>query len=159
MSRKASLNPSKLPYQALLRLRGIPGSPDELSVMKNFFVDGKAAYELMVHSIAMAATTLPCDIVETGDGIVMPWKQYNPGLYQNKGRTLSDEAFQETRNKIRTAPLWGIRLRLRLMHDGASLTFLDAILRHRGEARKVRLAFQELPRTDQEALFHFLRSL
>jgi CxxC motif-containing protein (DUF1111 family) len=97
--------------------------------------------------------------VETGDGIVMPWKQYNLGLYRDKGRTLSDDDFQETRNKIRTAPLWGVRLRLRLMHDGASLTFLDAILRHGGEARKVRLAFQELPRTDREALFEFLSSL
>ena len=35
------------------------------------------------------------------------------------------------------APLWGVRLRPRLMHDGASLTVHDAILRHRGEARQV----------------------
>ena len=97
--------------------------------------------------------------VGTGDGIVMPWKEYNLGLYQHKGKTLSDDTFQETRNKIRTAPLWGVRLRLRLMHDGSSLTFLDAILRHDGEAKKVRLAFQKLPRTDQEALFSFLKSL
>jgi CxxC motif-containing protein (DUF1111 family) len=96
--------------------------------------------------------------VGTGDGIVMPWKQYDLGLYHD-GRTLSDDAFQETRNKIRTAPLWGVRLRLRLMHDGASLTFVHAILRHGGEARKVRLAFQKLSHTDQEALFYFLRSL
>jgi CxxC motif-containing protein (DUF1111 family) len=97
--------------------------------------------------------------VETGDGIVMPWKEYNLGLYQHKGKTLSDEPFQETRNKIRTAPLWGVRLRLRLMHDGASLSLSDAILRHGGEAKKARLAFQKLSRTDQEALFYFLRSL
>jgi CxxC motif-containing protein (DUF1111 family) len=97
--------------------------------------------------------------VGTGDGIVMPWKQYNAVLYRSDERTLSDDAFQETRNKIRTAPLWGVRLRLRLMHDGASLTFRHAILRHRGEARKARLAFQKLSGMDQEALFEFLRSL
>jgi CxxC motif-containing protein (DUF1111 family) len=97
--------------------------------------------------------------VGTGDGIVNPWKQYNLGLYHNKGKTLSDDTFQETRNKIRTAPLWGVRLRLRLMHDGASLTLLDAILRHGGEARKVTRDFQKLPGRDQEALVEFLKSL
>ncbi len=35
------------------------------------------------------------------------------------------------------APLWGVRLRPRMMHDGASLAFHDAILRHRGDARHV----------------------
>jgi CxxC motif-containing protein (DUF1111 family) len=97
--------------------------------------------------------------VGTGDGIVMPWKQYQQSLYNSGTRTLSDDAFQETRNKIRTAPLWGLRLRLRLMHDGASLTFRDALLRHDGEARKARLAFQKLTRGDQEALLEFLKSL
>jgi cytochrome c peroxidase len=42
-----------------------------------------------------------------------------------------------SRNKIRTAPLWGVRLRPRLMHDGASMTLRDAILRHRGEANHI----------------------
>jgi len=39
-----------------------------------------------------------------------------------------------TAYKMRTAPLWGVRFRTRLMHDGASYTFSDAILRHSGEA-------------------------
>ena len=45
------------------------------------------------------------------------------------------------RNKVRTAPLWGVRLRPRLMHDGASLTLRDAILRHREEAGAVTRRF------------------
>jgi CxxC motif-containing protein (DUF1111 family) len=53
--------------------------------------------------------------IGTGDGIV-----------QNGG--------QSTANKLRTLPLWGTRVRPRKMHDGASLTFTDAILRHAGEA-------------------------
>ncbi len=34
------------------------------------------------------------------------------------------------------APQWGVRLRPRVMHDGASLTVHDAILQRRGEARQ-----------------------
>jgi CxxC motif-containing protein (DUF1111 family) len=62
-------------------------------------------------------------------------------------------------NKIRTAPLRGVRLRTRLMHDGASVTLIDAVLRHGGEAAEVRRRFKALSVTDQEALLEFLRSL
>jgi len=44
---------------------------------------------------------------------------------------------QSTANKIRTAPLWGLRKRPELMHDGASPTPERAILRHGGEAQLV----------------------
>jgi len=50
---------------------------------------------------------------------------------------VSIDVVGHTRNKVRTAPLWGVRLRSRLMHDGASVTLRDAIVRHRGEARGV----------------------
>jgi len=58
----------------------------------------------------------------------------------------------DTMNKLRTAPLWGLRTRNRLMHDGASLTFRDAILRHSGEAAPVTRRFQRLTRVDQETI-------
>jgi CxxC motif-containing protein (DUF1111 family) len=45
------------------------------------------------------------------------------------------------------------------MHDGATVTFRDAILRHRGEANQVSQRFKTLSRGEQEALFEFLRSL
>jgi CxxC motif-containing protein (DUF1111 family) len=51
--------------------------------------------------------------VGTGDGIV-----------QNGGAA--------TRLRLRTPPLWGMRSRDRLMHDGTTLTRNDAILRHAG---------------------------
>ena len=38
-----------------------------------------------------------------------------------------------TANQIRTAPLWGLRTRNRLMHDGLSFTREDAIRRHGGQ--------------------------
>ena len=78
--------------------------------------------------------------VDTGDGIV-----------QNGGPF--------SRNKIRTAPLWGLRIRTRLMHDFQSLTPRDAILRHDGEARFVINNFRGLSDTQKNQLLIFLRSL
>jgi CxxC motif-containing protein (DUF1111 family) len=78
--------------------------------------------------------------VGTGDGIV-----------QNGG--------QSTRNKVRTAPLWGIRVRDRLMHDGESVSRSDAIARHRNEAQTASNNFAALSVASQNDLITFLNSL
>jgi CxxC motif-containing protein (DUF1111 family) len=78
--------------------------------------------------------------VATGDGIV-----------QNGG--------QSTRNKLRTAPLWGVRTRSRLMHDGESMNLGEAILRHRGEATGVVSAYRSLTPAQADQMLAFLRSL
>ena len=78
--------------------------------------------------------------VGTGDGIV-----------QNGG--------QSTANKLRTPPLWGLRTRNRLMHDGDSLTRNDAILRHAGEATGVINSYRALSNTQKNQLVTFLNSL
>jgi CxxC motif-containing protein (DUF1111 family) len=78
--------------------------------------------------------------VGTGDGIV-----------QNGPAT--------TRNKVRTAPLWGVRTRNRLMHDGASLTFNDAILRHAGQATGVINSYRALSQANRNNIVAFLLSL
>src|SRR5882724_9526241 len=78
--------------------------------------------------------------VHTGDGIVQ-----NPP--------------QDTANKLRTVPLWGLRMHPRHMHDLSSLTLEDAIERHGGEAAHVRDRFRELSRAENQALFTFLNSL
>jgi CxxC motif-containing protein (DUF1111 family) len=66
---------------------------------------------------------------------------------------------QCARNKIRTAPLWGLRLRSRLMHDGASVQLDDAIRRHKGESEEVTQRFLRLNASDRKALMAFLQSL
>jgi len=78
--------------------------------------------------------------VGTGDGIV-----------QNGG--------QSTRNKVRTQPLWGVRTHDRHMHDGASLTFNDSILRHAGEATAVINNYRSLSLAQRNAIVTFLQSL
>src|SRR6267154_1340029 len=98
--------------------------------------------------------------IGTGDGIVVAMQEhYGKRMYQIQWRDLSLEAYQATANRMRTAPLWGVRMQPMLMHDGASLTFRDAILRHRGEASNVKERFENLSEADQSAIFEFLKSL
>jgi CxxC motif-containing protein (DUF1111 family) len=79
--------------------------------------------------------------VDTGDGIV----QGGPA---------------DTINKLRTAPLWGLRTKTRFMHDLKSESLTDAINRHRGEARGVVDKFhEELTPSQQQQLITFLNSL
>lgn len=98
--------------------------------------------------------------IGTGDGIVVAVEEhYGKRMYQTQWRDLSLDAFQATANRMRTAPLWGVRMQPLLMHDGASLTFRDAILRHRGEASSVTEHFENLSEADQGAIIEFLKSL
>jgi CxxC motif-containing protein (DUF1111 family) len=98
--------------------------------------------------------------VGSGDGILqINPEHYGHAVFQQMAAYLSKQHFETTQNKMRTAPLWGVRLRPRLMHDGASLTLRDAILRHRGEALDESKKFDHLSKQDQEALIEFLRSL
>ena len=78
--------------------------------------------------------------VGTGDGIV-----------QNGGAA--------TRNKLRTPPLWGMRTRDRLMHDGETLTRNEAILRHAGESTFVINNYRFLSDNQKNQLITFLNSL
>jgi len=97
--------------------------------------------------------------VGTGDGIAIPVVEHYARMARQMPKECPPESFQQTRNRLRTAPLWGLRLRPRMMHDGASLTLRDAILRHRGEAEKSAEHFRRMRWNDQEALEEFLRSL
>ena len=98
--------------------------------------------------------------IGTGDGIVVAMQEhYGKRMYQTQWKDLSLELNQATANRMRTAPLWGVRVQPMLMHDGASLTFRDAILRHRGEASNVTERFENLSEADQSAIIEFLKSL
>jgi CxxC motif-containing protein (DUF1111 family) len=101
-----------------------------------------------------AATVPP----ELGNKIIHPFSDFllhdvgtGDGIVQNGG--------QGTRNQLRTPPLWGVRSRIRLMHDGESLTFNEAILRHGGQATASRNNYNSLSTTNKQRLIAFLLSL
>lgn len=62
-------------------------------------------------------------------------------------------------NEFRTAPLWGLRHRRMLLHDGRALTPADAIDAHGGRASVARDRFRRMGPTDRQALLDFLASL
>jgi len=98
--------------------------------------------------------------VGTGDGMVVPMvEHYGRKMYQITWRNFSAQSFHNAQNKLRTAPLWGVRFRNRLMHDGESTTLRDAILRHREEAYESAHRFERMSTADQQAILEFLNSL
>jgi CxxC motif-containing protein (DUF1111 family) len=81
--------------------------------------------------------------IGTGDGIpVLPLPEY-----------------ASTATQMRTAPLWALRTRNRLMHDGLSLTKQDAIQRHAGQAADVTKKYNALSDAEKNQLLAFLNSL
>ena len=78
--------------------------------------------------------------VGTGDGIV-----------QNAG--------QGSANQMRTAPLWGIRGRNRLMHEGLEITIFDSVQLHAGQATTARNNFNALTAAQRNDLIAFVLSL
>jgi len=67
--------------------------------------------------------------------------------------------FAFTAKLMRTAPLWGLRTRSRLMHDGLTFTEKEAIERHAGQATPVTKRYEALSDADQASLQAFLDSL
>jgi CxxC motif-containing protein (DUF1111 family) len=67
--------------------------------------------------------------------------------------------FAPTANQIRTAPLWALRTRNRLMHDGLSFTKQEAIQRHQGQAAGVTSSYNALSDEQKSQILSFLDSL
>jgi CxxC motif-containing protein (DUF1111 family) len=79
-------------------------------------------------------------------------------------RALKDEPGldQRTVNLIRTAPLWGLRVRPQLLQDGSALTIDEAIRKHKGQAEEVTKKYLKLVADHPEQarrLIAFLNSL
>jgi CxxC motif-containing protein (DUF1111 family) len=62
-------------------------------------------------------------------------------------------------NQMRTTPLWGLRYRRPLWHDGSIATIHEAILRHGGEGQSAMERYVSLGADQQALLLAFLGSL
>ncbi len=67
--------------------------------------------------------------------------------------------FASTATQLRTAPLWALRTRNRLMHDGLSFTKQEAITRHAGQATAAKNAYNALSTAQKDQVLAFLDSL
>jgi CxxC motif-containing protein (DUF1111 family) len=64
-----------------------------------------------------------------------------------------------TGHEMRTAPLWGARIRTSFLHDGRAKTIRDAIIAHDGQGLAARNHFASLPAREQAQLLEFINSL
>lgn len=92
---------------------------------------------------------------------------YTDMLLHDMGEGLADNRadFEATGQEWRTPSLWGVGLAQTVLpysgylHDGRARTFEEAILWHGGEADGAKVAFEQMPADDRQALVRFLQSL
>ena len=101
------------------------------------------------------AFTVPAAL---GNKIIHPFSDFalhnigtGDGIVQNAG--------QGSANQMRTAPLWGIRARNRLMHEGLNITIFDSVQLHAGQATTARNNFNALTAAQRSDLIAFVLSL
>lgn len=86
---------------------------------------------------------------------------YSDFLLHNMGVNLADGIPQagSLGGEWRTTPLWGLRNKKFLLHDGRTTDLQQAILAHGGQAQLSVDAYQKLSPQDKEDLLSFLKSL
>jgi CxxC motif-containing protein (DUF1111 family) len=156
-------------FAAFMRSTTVPprdevaaATPDAVAGKQLFFQVGCANCHVADITTAPAGTVINGGAFVVpdalGNKIIHPYSDFlmhdvgtGDGIVQNGG--------SNTRKKLRTPPLWGMRTRDRLMHDGESLTRNDAILRHSGQASGVVSNYSHLTNTQKNQLVAFLNSL
>jgi CxxC motif-containing protein (DUF1111 family) len=66
---------------------------------------------------------------------------------------------EATTRRMRTAPLWGVRFRSHLLHDGRASNIRDAILAHAGQGQNAADSFRNLSSSNQTTLVNYVNSL
>ena len=151
-----------------------PRDPDIIRVFRDDVLAGEALFESMFGQYSCSVCHVPtivtgnrCQPINGGEfdiPLALARKKIHPfGDFLLHDVGTGDFIVQNggpiTRTTVRTAPLWGVRTRPQLMHDGLSLTFNEAILRHSGEASHVVARYQLLSAADKQKLITFLESL
>jgi CxxC motif-containing protein (DUF1111 family) len=121
------------------------------------------AGELVFLRIGCANCHLP--VLETGRSSVaaldhVKFFPFSDFLLHDMG-DLGDGIEQAGANgrEMRTAPLWGLRVRNTFLHDGRATNVTDAILAHDGQGDRARRRFNGLTPKDVNDLLAFLNSL
>ncbi len=96
--------------------------------------------------------------MRSGSALIRP---YSDMLLHDMGPALDDGMVQAAARgrDWRTTPLWGLKDRIRYLHDGRATTLRAAITAYGGEADRSAAAFRRLPAEDQARLLTWLASL
>ncbi len=104
-------------------------------------------------------------VMQTGPNAVAALNEvtffpYSDFLVHDMG-SLNDGIAQPpaTGQQMRTAPLWGARIRTSFLHDGRAKTIKQAILAHDGQGLEARNNFALLRKHEQAEVLEFINSL
>jgi CxxC motif-containing protein (DUF1111 family) len=102
-------------------------------------------------------TTGPNEVAALDEVDFFPYSDF---LVHDMG-SLNDGIAQPpaTGQEMRTAPLWGARIRTSFLHDGRAKSIRDAILAHDGQGLAARNLFATLRKPEQAQLLAFINSL
>jgi CxxC motif-containing protein (DUF1111 family) len=131
---------------------------------------GQAIFQAIGCASCHVATlvTAPAGTVIHGGAYTVPealgGKQFHPFgdfLLHNigTGDGIQQNGPADTAYKVRTAPLWGLRTRTQLLHDGSAMTLEDAIQKHSHEAAVQAQKYGALPPPQKQMVNAFLGSL
>jgi Di-haem oxidoreductase, putative peroxidase len=120
-------------------------------------VPSAATGSAVFHRIGCAGCHEPQLRTDTGLSVAL----HSDLLLHDMGPLLDDGVTQgEARGRDwRTAPLWGLSMRARLLHDGRATTPTAAILTHDGQGAAAASAFRRLSEQDRDALLEYLARL
>jgi CxxC motif-containing protein (DUF1111 family) len=104
-----------------------------------------------------ALRTGPNPVAALNEVVFFPFSDF---LVHNMG-DLGDGIVQNgaSGQEMRTAPLWGARVRTSFLHDGRARTLQDAILAHEGQGLAARDRFAVLNDREQDQIIEFINSL
>ena len=121
------------------------------------------AGELVFLKVGCAGCHLP--VLETGRSSIaaldrVKFFPFSDFLLHDMG-SLGDGIAQGRANgrEMRTAPLWGLRVRSTFLHDGRAISVADAILAHDGQGARAKQLFNALTPNEVNNLLAFLNSL
>ncbi|HIE92378.1 MAG TPA: hypothetical protein EYQ83_05730 [Acidobacteria bacterium] len=138
-------------------------TPDALDGEQLFATAGCSTCRVPTFQTAAPGTLINGGLFEVpaalGNKTIHPYSDFLLHDIGTGGGAVSVGSSPSTANKFRTSPLWGLRFRNRLMHDGGSHTLAEAIDRHDGEAGGTKAMFNGFTATQQSQLFAFLKSL
>ena len=145
----------------------LAASPDALAGEKLFAQVGCAICHVQTYKTMKPGTRINAGTYKVpkflGTAVIHPYSDFllhdvgtGDGIPQAAKPEYLD---QSTANKFRTAPLWGLRFRHDLMHDGDSPGAKAAIARHGGEATIVRQRYEHLAPIEKQDIQMFLNSL
>ena len=113
-------------------------------------------------SIGCAACHVPTLLTGPSDVPALDHKEvnaYSDFLLHDIGTGDGVEQGAAKGNEFRTSPLWGVRFRKQLMHDGSALSPTEAIRQHHNEGERSRQVFERMDSSEKQALLDFLSSL